>query len=189
VLNGRKSGRFHGGRKEDLVLGAGRLWDEAKNLRSLAEIADELPWPVYLAGDCTGPQGSAEAVFPGCRLLGRLAPEALAEWYARASIYAAPAVYEPFGLAILEAALCGCALVLGDIESLHEIWGDAAVYATGRDGLASALRRLMDNPAERETMAARSLSRAREYTAARMAAGYVQLYREIAEQQRMACAS
>ena len=32
-----------------------------------------------------------------------------------ASIYALPARYEPFGLSILEAALSGCALVLGDI--------------------------------------------------------------------------
>ncbi len=31
-----------------------------------------------------------------------------------------PARYEPFGLSVLEAALSGCALVLGDIPSLRE---------------------------------------------------------------------
>ena len=33
-----------------------------------------------------------------------------------------PARYEPFGLSILEAALSGCALVLGDLPSLRELW-------------------------------------------------------------------
>ena len=46
----------------------------------------------------------------------------------RAAIYALPARYEPFGLSILEAALSGCALVIGDIPSLREIWADAALF-------------------------------------------------------------
>ena len=61
-------------------------------------------------------------------MLGRLSAGELADWYARAAIYALPARYEPFGLSALEAALSGCALVLGDIPSLREIWGDAALF-------------------------------------------------------------
>jgi glycosyltransferase involved in cell wall biosynthesis len=190
VLNGCESARFRAVEKESFVLAAGRLWDEAKNLRALADIADSLPWPVYLAGDSTGPW-AAEAAWSAHRLLGRLTPEALAGWYARAAIYAAPALYEPFGLSILEAALSGCTLVLGDIDSLREIWGDTARYIPARDRqcLASALRSLIENPSERESLSARSQSRARELTASRMAAGYIQLYREVAERRRVACAS
>ncbi|MEB3829625.1 glycosyltransferase [Phormidium sp. CCY1219] len=58
-----------------------------------------------------------------------MSPEELSHWYARAAIYAFPARYEPFGLSVLEAALSGCALVLGDIPRLREMWGDAAVFA------------------------------------------------------------
>ena len=60
---------------------------------------------------------------------------------ARAAIYALPAHYEPFGLSILEAAMSGCALVLGDIPSLREIWGDAAVFVhpDNRDAVARCL--------------------------------------------------
>ena len=47
-----------------------------------------------------------------------LSGEDIRPWFARAGIYALPAVYEPFGLSVLEAALSGCALVLGDIPSL-----------------------------------------------------------------------
>ncbi len=54
--------------------------------------------------------------------VGRLGPEEMREQYARAAIFAHPARYEPFGLSVLEAALSGCALVLGDISSLRELW-------------------------------------------------------------------
>ena len=49
-----------------------------------------------------------------------------------AAIFARPARYEPFGLAILEAAQAGCALVLGDIPSLRELWADAALLRRRR---------------------------------------------------------
>ena len=56
---------------------------------------------------------------PACcnaRPLGVLAPAELRRKLERAAIFAAPALYEPFGLGILEAAAAGCALVLGDIR-------------------------------------------------------------------------
>lgn len=189
VLNGRNPHRFWRAEKEAIVLAAGRLWDEAKNLRVLVDIAASLPWPVYLAGEEQGPNGEITST-PGCKALGQLGAAALAEWYARASIFVAPARYEPFGLSILEAALSGCALVLGDIETLREIWGDVAVFVPpgDREHLAAALRSLTSHPAERETLAARSTSRAMELTASRMAAEYAEVYRQATEG-RAACAS
>ncbi len=61
-----------------------------------------------------------------------------------AAIFAHPARYEPFGLAVLEAAMAGCALVLGDIPTLRELWDGAAVFvAPGRpDRLGEALAAL-----------------------------------------------
>src|SRR5437763_1195715 len=98
----------------ETVFSAGRFWDEAKNLRAVAAAAARLDWPLQLAGEgCPG---------------GRLDEEQMAAAYARAGIYLFPALYEPFGLSVLEAALAGCALVLGDIGSLHDLWHDAAVF-------------------------------------------------------------
>jgi hypothetical protein len=57
------------------------------------------------------------------RCLGPLEASELAGWMHRAAIYALPARYEPFGLSALEAAQAGCALVLGDLSSLREVWG------------------------------------------------------------------
>lgn len=176
--------------KEPFILTAGRLWDEAKNVAAVAEVAPRLPWPVYVAGESVGPNGGT-ARLDGCRLLGRLPAEALDGWYARASIYALPARYEPFGLSALEAALCGCALVLGDIQSLREIWDDAAVFVPPGDSgrLEAALRDLIENPTWRAEMARRSQQRARHYTPERMAGAYLDEYRTVAAQRRVACAS
>jgi hypothetical protein len=86
----------------------------------------------------------------GVHCLGELPRDALAARAGAASIYALPARYEPFGLSVLEAALSGCALVLGDIASLRETWGDAAVYVppTTR-GPARHLAAADRDPAER----------------------------------------
>ena len=111
------------------MLAAGRLWDDAKNVgRARARRADWLPGRVCRGRRRARPDGQSVAL-AGCpRLLGELPRDELADWYARAPIYALPARYEPFGLSVLEAALSGCALVLGDIPSLREIWGGAALF-------------------------------------------------------------
>ncbi|HEX2690641.1 MAG TPA: glycosyltransferase family 4 protein, partial [Kofleriaceae bacterium] len=112
--------------------------------------------------------------------LGELAPDELARWMARASIYALPARYEPFGLSVLEAALAGCALVLGDVPTLREVWGDTAHYVPpgDPDALGAALNRLIRDPVARGSYAARSRARALGLSPARMAAAYHALYRE-----------
>ena len=99
----------------------------------------------------------------------------------RASIFALPARYEPFGLSTLEAALRGCALVLGDIPSLREIWGDAALYARPDDeaGLADAIGKLAGDAAHRTELAARANLRAQLFTPARTARAMRDLYEAI----------
>lgn len=174
--------RLTPGEKQPFILAAGRLWDEAKNMAVLARLAPRLPWPLELAGDPVPPTiGRPLAVPAGVRLPGKLPPDALAARMRAAAVFAAPARYEPFGLAILEAALCGCTLVLGDIPSLRELWDGAAlfVHPDDADGFAEAFTGLAENPGRRRRLAAASLARARERTAARMAAGCLDVYREL----------
>jgi glycosyltransferase involved in cell wall biosynthesis len=180
IPNGVSTGRFAIGAKEPLVLAAGRIWDEAKNLGALAAVAPHLAWPVYLAGSAENPRGSSLR-YASVRALGWLEPAELRKWMARASIYAFPARYEPFGLSVLEAALSGCALVLGDIPTLREVWGDAATYVAPEDeqALLEAIERLIDDQDLRRAMAAAALARAASYTAERMARRYLALYREL----------
>jgi glycosyltransferase involved in cell wall biosynthesis len=169
--------------KEPFILAAGRLWDEAKNIRALETVAPHTRWPIYVAGDERNPDGGAVQA-KGVSLLGVLDERAMSEWQARAAIYALPARYEPFGLSILEAAMAGCALVLGDIESLREIWQDAALYVAPDDeiALAAALNRLIDDPDLRADLSHRAMNRAARYSAAAMASEYLATYRQLMRQ-------
>jgi glycosyltransferase involved in cell wall biosynthesis len=159
IPNGRSATVFRPLPKERYVVGAGRVWDEAKNLAALQRVAPRLEWPVRIAG-------------------GDIAPAELAQLLRRAAVFAAPARYEPFGLAALEAGLAGCALVLGDIASLHEVWGGAALYVDPNDdeALAAALGRAM-HAAEALGPAARG--RALSYPPERMAAAYLEVYERL----------
>ena len=153
--------------KQPYVLGAGRAWDEAKNLGALERVAPRLHWPVVVAGE-----GSQ---------LGRVDDGRLRELYGAAAVFAAPARYEPFGLAALEAGLCGCALVLGDIATLREVWGDAALYVDPFDdeALLEALEWLIAGEAERERLGRAAEARARTYSRERMAGAYLDLYERL----------
>jgi glycogen synthase len=181
IYNGRRASEYLPGIKEPFIMAAGRLWDEAKNVLTLDGIAPALPWPVYIAGEDRHPDSGGRAPFKGATMLGRLAPDVLAQWLGRASIYVLPARYEPFGLSALEAALAGCALVLGDIASLREVWGDAAIYVPPDNSrvLQSTLERLVADKAERDLLAQKARARALTYTPERMAEGYVNLYRSM----------
>lgn len=177
IPNGRRASRCAPAPKAPFVFSAGRLWDEAKNMAVLDAAAHDLPWPVIVAGDSCTPDGG-DVLYERLTRLGVLAPPELARRLQRASIYASPALYEPFGLAALEAGQAGCALVLGDIPTLREVWADAAVYVPPRDpeALRAALARLIGDPALRARYADRALRRARRCTPARMAAEYRATY-------------
>lgn len=177
ISNARSPRNYHTRLKEPFVLAAGRLWDPSKNIGALARAAAHLTVPVRVAGPQHGPDGRCMDL-PNVELLGTLSHGALAEQYARAAVYALPARYEPFGLSALEAALSGCALVLGDIPTLREVWGDAAVFVPPDDerALAAAISELIQSPTRREALARRSRQQALTYSPARMADAYRNCY-------------
>ena len=163
--------------KRDFVFSCGRIWDQAKNIGCLCGAAPLLKWPVAIAGDLKHPDGGS-LLLSHVRLLGALEQRQVAEWMAMAGIYALPAHYEPFGLSALEAALSGCALVLGRIGSLQEIWGDSALYVSPDDPgeLVAAVNGLVGNAELRKMLSERARRHALTYTTERMAAGYLDAY-------------
>ncbi|MDQ6759312.1 MAG: glycosyltransferase family 4 protein [Acidobacteriota bacterium] len=196
IPNARRTDLYSNGNatpdRRPAILTAGRLWDDAKNVSALASVAGSIPWPIYVAGDAHHPDGSVRDV-TGLQFLGRLHAPELACWYARASIYALPARYEPFGLSVLEAAISGCALVLGDIESLRENWDGAALFVSPDDhgALSRALNLLIEDSALRHDLAARAKARAAKFAPDRMAASYLQAYRSVTSDtaaEMLACA-
>lgn len=178
VPNGLAPERFHAAAvKDPVVFAAGRVWDEAKNLALLGPVAQRLSWPVAVAGETVIP-GGGHRVLPGVQVLGRLGAPAVARQMARAAVFAAPARYEPFGLAVLEAALSGCALVLSDIATFRELWDGAAVFVPADDPAAWAaeLEALAGDEARRAVLQRRAWRRGLAYSAAGLTAGTLAAY-------------
>jgi glycogen synthase len=178
IANGRTLRAANGGAAMKMrAVSAGRMWDEAKNLKML-EKADS-PIPLLIAGEAEF--GAASLAMDGAdiRVLGALDESEVLRIFGESAIYICASRYEPFGLAPLEAALCGCAVLANDIPSLREVWKDAAMYFSGPESLSSWLWRLSDHPwllGEARAIAGR---RAREYTAERMTEGYLCLFRSM----------
>jgi glycogen synthase len=181
IPNGRHAADLYPEGKDPLVLAAGRLWDPAKNLLVLEEVAGSLAWPVLIAGEPRHPGSNRQVATEHVRLLGQLPAHAVAAWLRRASIYAFPARYEPFGLSVLEAALAGCALVLGDLPTLRELWEGAAIFVSPDhpDDLRVALEGLIEDSALRQALAMRARRRALRYTPRRMGLAYLDVYAEL----------
>lgn len=179
IANGLRSAAYSPGEKQPYFAAAGRFWDPAKNLALVVSAGAALPFPVRVAG----PGSESMTAVPGVEPLGPLTQENLARLLAHASGFLHPARYEPFGLAVLEAALSGCALVLGDIPTLREIWGTAALYVPTNDpdGLAWAGSRLARDAALRSHLGAAARKRAERFSARAMAARYLTAYRTLVQ--------
>lgn len=154
--------------KEALVLSAGRWWDEAKNLAALDAAARTIRWPVHVAGPLAGP-GNATAPPAHARWLGTLDHREMAACLAGAALFVSTARYEPFGLAVLEAASAGAALVLSDMPGFRELWGGCALFVDPArpHEIAGAANRLIDDAALREAMGELACRRAGDFTIAR----------------------
>lgn len=157
-------------------------------------MASDVTWPIFVAGETRRPDGD-ENCRANVQLLSKLDSEKLARLMAAASIYALPARYEPFGLSILEAALCGCALVLGDIPSLREVWSDAALFVAPDDPeeLQRVLAELINDETRRTNYGERAFQRAQRYSCAAVGRSYFAAYCEltaaVASRQDLACQS
>ncbi len=114
------------------VLAAGRLWDEGKGMAMLDSAAALIDAPVFAAGASFGPNG-ANVTLRNIETLGVLEGAALRARMAATRVFASASRYEPFGLAVLEAAQAGMALVLADIASFRELWDGCAIFADPRD--------------------------------------------------------
>jgi glycosyltransferase involved in cell wall biosynthesis len=166
------------------VFTASRLWDEGKDVATLDAAAGRLRVPFQAAGPTRGPNG-ASARFDHLELLGEIGAVRMAGLYSARPVYASAALYEPFGLSVLEAAQAGCALVLSDIPTHREIWNGAAIFAPLRDAraFADAIQDLIDDPDEREQLGRLAQARARFYTPDRMARGMAEIYDRVVQPQ------
>ncbi|HEX9372916.1 MAG TPA: glycosyltransferase family 1 protein [Roseiflexaceae bacterium] len=99
-------------------------------------------------------------------------------WYAAATVFAFPSLYEGFGMPLLEAMACGTPVVSSRSSSLPEVVGDAGLLVppTDADALGAALLRLLGDSDLRAELRERGLRQARRFswreTAERTLAAY-----------------
>ena len=183
--NGRSPELFAPDQPKHLqALTVGRAWDQGKHVSLLEQL--NVPMPLLVAGPAeldgprdTRPDDIGAEMRGNARYLGKLDAAQLQQVYAETAIYIATSTYEPFGLAPLEAALSGCALVLSDLPGLREIWADAAEFYPARDAFAleELLRELAGHPARVHDLGARALARARtRYTDSSMVQQHARVY-------------
>lgn len=182
IYNGVSSTILHQQEKEHYFFSIGRYWDEAKNLPFLQKAAPKLPWPLKLAGESSIGQGGS--YLDG---LGKLNRQQINQQLSGAIGYISPSFYEPLGLATLEAATQGCILLLSDIDTHHEIWGDAALYFDPESpgSLALQAQRLKTEAGLADSLRKQALEKSRQYSLDNLVQAYLTLYsRLIAEHQQ-----
>lgn len=177
VVHNASSGPVPAIERSRSIVSAGRWWDEGKNGALLDEAARDCVWPVRMLGANRGPNG-AWLDIRAADHLGPLNHATAAELIAGAGIFVSPSLYEPFGLAVLEAARAGAPLVLADIPTFRELWEGAAAFFTPHDAaaLAAVLNHLARDDARRETLGRLARERAARYTAQVQAQAMVVLY-------------
>ncbi len=97
------------------------------------------------AGPTAGPDGQRVGL-ANAFALGAIDAAEMRRRLARAGVFVSLAAYEPFGLAVLEAALSGCALVLSDIPTFRELWGEVALFVASDDPGRRARRSTGSSP-------------------------------------------
>lgn len=163
--------------KEPFFLAAGRVWDPAKNFALLEEAAPYLEWPVKLAGKDKGATGSTSSL----QRLGHVRAPELLDLMDQASVFVHPALYEPFGLSVLDAARARCCLVLADTPSLRELWGEAAIFLDPRNpkDWVEQLNSLSRDLPHCHDMGDRAFVQSQRYTAESSVRAYQQLYNDL----------
>ncbi|AUX77726.1 glycosyl transferase [Sinorhizobium sp. FG01] len=151
--------------KRNFVFAAGRWWDEGKNGAVLDRAAATIRWPVVMAGACSGPNGQHLAIAHADHR-GEISHERVMALMSSAAVVVSPSIYEPFGLAPLEAAGAGAALVLADIATYRELWDGAARFFDPRDpeALADAVNDLTRDAAHRAELGRLARSRSQCFT-------------------------
>lgn len=165
---------------------AGRLWDRAKNAAALDRLAARLDVPLHAAGPAEGPNGERFTA-DRLRLLGRLDAAGMEQELTQRPVFVSLARYEPFGLAVLEAAGAGCALVLSDIPSFSELWAGAATFVAPDDDAAAAdaVQGLIADPGWRASLAEAARGRAARYGTDPMADGVLAVFRALLDAPRI----
>ena len=110
--------------------------------------------------------------------LGGIPEEEKATLMSAATVFAFPAIYEGFGLPVLEAMACGTPVLTSNTSSLPEVAGDAAIQVdpTNVEAIRDGLATLLESPDRRTRLAARGIERASRFRWSEVAERTLRVY-------------
>jgi glycosyltransferase involved in cell wall biosynthesis len=155
------------------LLFVGAIQERKDPLAALAA-AEAVGLPLVVVGPEKDPAIAAELRRRGADLRGYVERADLAALYRGAAALVFPSRFEGFGLPLVEAMACGTPVVAVPEPALLEVAGGAAVFVPAEQ-LADGVRRAL---AERDTLVAAGLDRARHFSWERTAALTVAAYLE-----------
>lgn len=147
---------------------------ERKNQRAALAAAREVGLELVVVGPTKDERVAEELRSGGARLEGYVPTARLAELYRDAACLIQASRHEGFGLPVVEAMASGTPVVTVPDPALVEVAGDAAVVVPEAE-LAAGIRRAL---AERGSLVAAGLERARRFTWEAAAATTVEVYVE-----------
>jgi glycosyltransferase involved in cell wall biosynthesis len=162
------------GRHGDYLLFVGAIQARKRPLVA-ADAAARLGRRLVVVGPEKEPELARELERRGVELRGYVGKPELAELYRGAAALLLPSRYEGFGLPVLEAMACGTPVVAAPEPALREVAGDAALFAEDPDFAAAVEQAL----AERQSLVARGLERARAFSWHEAARRTADVYREV----------
>ncbi|WP_126979252.1 glycosyltransferase family 4 protein [Frigidibacter oleivorans] len=172
------------------IVAAGRWWDEGKDGATLDRAAAGTHWPVKMIGPLTAPDGQAFRA-THARTAGTLPHAATLRTLRDAGLFVSPSRYEPFGLAVAEAARLGLPLLLADIPTFRELWDEAALFFPPGDAeaLTDAANRIAADPGLQRRLGEAARDRARRFLPEAQARAMIDLYARLIQPQPQAAAS
>ncbi len=115
------------------------------------------------------------------KFVGYLAEEELPLWYAAATIFVFPSIYEGFGMPPLEAMACGTPVITSNSSSLPEVVGPAGITVAPMDveGWAKAILDLLKDKALRAELRERGFRQAQAFSWRTTAEKTLKVYEEV----------
>lgn len=140
-------------KKEPFCLFAGTMTQPRKNVPRLIEAAKKYGFPLKLVGNKGNSESEAKlrSIIGNAKnieVLGFVTDEELTSLYNRAKVFALPSLNEGVGLVALEAAICGCNIVitnLGGPKEYYESGSAELVNPYDIDDIGKAIVRALKN--------------------------------------------
>jgi glycosyltransferase involved in cell wall biosynthesis len=175
---------------EHFILWAGQIESRknvARLLRAFAQIKDEFPHHLVLAGEHRWSSTAELRVIKQSGLDGRLCfpgwitHSDLPTVYSLAELFAFPSLYEGFGIPLVEAMACGCPIVTANTCAPPEVTDGAArlVDPLNVEDIAAGMRDVLSDPALRDQLVAKGLERATAFSWDKCARGLLDMFEDL----------